>query len=215
MLTFWVSHKTLHRSNHNGQPHNISDPKLGSSEIFQSERSSHGFQYKAPGVYIDLNVLAYTWICLCMQLAYFTFLTVHKDADSQEDRDVPRWRQRVSLGTTIAIYGNQSYFWWSPRMIFLTIPKDDDQKQRCPKLASAHVLGDTRLQAVDTSLAYISLLRPPSSSFFCSSMKTLQSSFIVMVDDFHYNRLNREFSKIYFSWMYILPLSVGQWVSDS
>ena len=98
-----VSHKTLHRSNHNGQPHNISDPKLGSSEIFQFERSSHGFQYKAPGVDNDLNVLAYSWICLCMQLAYFTFLTVHKDADSQEDRDVPRCRQCVFLGITIAI----------------------------------------------------------------------------------------------------------------
>ena len=93
-----VSHKTLHRPNHNGQPHNISDPKLGSSEIFQSERSSHGFQYKAPGVDNDLNVLAYSWICLCMQLAYFTFLTVHKDADSQEDRDVPRWSSTRFLG---------------------------------------------------------------------------------------------------------------------
>ena len=74
---------------------------------------------------------------------------------------------------------------WLP-VIFLTVPiDDDDKKQRCPKVASAHVLGDTRLQAVDTSLAYISL-RPASSEF-------LWSSFIVMVDDFHF-QLNREFS---------------------
>ena len=170
---------------------------------------------------MSLRILESAYVCSLPILPFWlstrTLIHNKKTEMCQGGVSAFPWGQPLQYMATSHISDDPQgwYIWRSPKMMFLTIPNDDDQKQRCPKVASAHVLGDTRLQAVDTSLAYISLLRPASSSFLCSSMKTLQSSFIVMVDDFHYNQLNREFSKIYFSWMYILPVSVGQWVSDS